>query len=91
MPNTYYDASFSAELEAAATPMWALVSHLKGTFWINYLYILKLMYLYFFIDKQTQKYTANVLKYCLKAIQEWWKTMNYDSPYIVGCLYTYFS
>ncbi len=27
-PNTYY-ASFTAELEAAAIPMWALVSHLK--------------------------------------------------------------
>ena len=27
--NTYY-ASFTAELEAAAIPMWALVSHLKG-------------------------------------------------------------
>ena len=29
--NTYY-ASFTAELEAAAIPMWALVSHLKGMF-----------------------------------------------------------
>ncbi|XP_014216341.1 E3 ubiquitin-protein ligase Ubr3 [Copidosoma floridanum] len=28
-PNTYY-AAFSAELEASAYPMWALVSHLKG-------------------------------------------------------------
>ena len=27
-PNTYY-AAFSAELEASASPMWALVSHLK--------------------------------------------------------------
>lgn len=27
--NTYY-ASFSAELEASAYPMWALVSHLRG-------------------------------------------------------------
>ena len=29
--NTYY-ASFTAELEAAAIPMWALVSHLKGIY-----------------------------------------------------------
>ena len=29
-PNTYY-AAFSAELEASAYPMWALVSHLRGT------------------------------------------------------------
>jgi len=28
-PNTYY-AAFSAELEASAYPMWALVSHLRG-------------------------------------------------------------
>ncbi|XP_076160459.1 ubr3 ubiquitin ligase isoform X2 [Ptiloglossa arizonensis] len=28
-PNTYY-AAFSAELEAGAYPMWALVSHLRG-------------------------------------------------------------
>ena len=28
-PNTYY-AAFSAELEASAYPMWALVSHLQG-------------------------------------------------------------
>lgn len=28
-PNTYY-AAFSAELEASAYPMWALVSHLHG-------------------------------------------------------------
>lgn len=28
-PNTYY-AAFTAELEASAYPMWALVSHLKG-------------------------------------------------------------
>ena len=27
-PNTYY-AAFSAELEASASPMWALVSHLR--------------------------------------------------------------
>ena len=27
-PNTYY-AAFSAELEASASPMWALVHHLK--------------------------------------------------------------
>ncbi|GBO23918.1 E3 ubiquitin-protein ligase UBR3, partial [Araneus ventricosus] len=27
--NTYY-AAFSAELEASATPMWALISHLKS-------------------------------------------------------------
>ena len=27
--NTYY-AAFSAELEASAYPMWALVSHLRG-------------------------------------------------------------
>ena len=27
-PNTYY-ASFSGELEASASPMWALVSHIK--------------------------------------------------------------
>ena len=27
-PNTYY-AAFSAELEASASPMWSLVSHLK--------------------------------------------------------------
>lgn len=27
--NTYY-AAFSAELEASATPMWALISHLKN-------------------------------------------------------------
>ena len=31
--NTYY-ASFTAELEAAAIPMWALVSHLKGMFFL---------------------------------------------------------
>lgn len=29
-PNTYY-AAFSAELEASAYPMWALVSHLRGS------------------------------------------------------------
>ena len=29
-PNTYY-AAFSAELEASASPMWALVSHLKDS------------------------------------------------------------
>lgn len=29
-PNTYY-AAFSAELEASAYPMWALVSHLTDT------------------------------------------------------------
>ena len=29
-PNTYY-ASFSGELEASATPMWTLVSHLKDS------------------------------------------------------------
>ncbi|XP_075538293.1 ubr3 ubiquitin ligase isoform X3 [Dermacentor variabilis] len=28
-PNTYY-AAFSAELEASATPLWALISHLKN-------------------------------------------------------------
>lgn len=28
-PTTYY-AAFSAELEASAYPMWALVSHLRG-------------------------------------------------------------
>lgn len=28
-PNTYY-AAFAAELEASATPMWALISHLKS-------------------------------------------------------------
>lgn len=28
-PNTYY-AAFSAELEGSATPMWALISHLKS-------------------------------------------------------------
>lgn len=28
-PNSYY-AAFSAELEASAYPMWALVSHLRG-------------------------------------------------------------
>jgi len=28
-PNTYY-ASFSGELEASASPMWALVSHIRG-------------------------------------------------------------
>lgn len=27
-PNTYY-ASFSGELEASASPMWAMVSHIK--------------------------------------------------------------
>lgn len=32
--NTYY-AAFAAELEASATPMWALISHLKNpvSFW----------------------------------------------------------
>ena len=29
-PNTYY-AAFSAELEASASPMWALVSHLRDS------------------------------------------------------------
>lgn len=29
-PNTYY-AAFSAELEASAYPMWALLSHLRDT------------------------------------------------------------
>jgi E3 ubiquitin-protein ligase UBR3 len=29
-PNTYY-AAFSAELEASASPMWSLVSHLKDS------------------------------------------------------------
>ena len=28
-PNTYY-ASFSAELELSASPMWALLAHLKA-------------------------------------------------------------
>ena len=60
--NTYY-ASFTAELEAAAIPMWALVSHLK--------------------DEKTRDYTANVLKYCLIAIKEWWDAIHYDSP--IGC------
>ena len=61
--NTYY-ASFTAELEAAAIPMWALVSHLK--------------------DEKTRDYTANVLKYCLAAIREWWDAIHYDSPKIVS-------
>ena len=64
--NTYY-ASFTAELEAAAIPMWALVSHLK--------------------DEKTRDYTADVLKYCLTAIREWWDAIHYDSPKIVS---TYF-
>lgn len=29
-PNTYY-AAFSAELEASAYPMWALISHLRSS------------------------------------------------------------
>lgn len=29
-PNTYY-AAFLAELEASATPMWALIAHLQDT------------------------------------------------------------
>lgn len=34
-PNTYY-AAFSAELEASAYPMWALVSHLIDTSTVEY-------------------------------------------------------
>ena len=41
----------------------------------------------FFIDERTRHYTANVLKHCLTAIQEWWKAMNYDSPYIVSSIH----
>ena len=63
-----YIASFNAEVQAAATPMWTLVSHLK--------------------DEKTRDYTANVLKYCLAAIREWWDAIHYDSPKIVSLLYT---
>lgn len=34
-PNTYY-AAFSAELEASAYPMWALVSHLHDSSTVSY-------------------------------------------------------
>lgn len=33
-PNTYY-AAFSAEIEASASPMWALISHLTGPSTLN--------------------------------------------------------
>jgi hypothetical protein len=33
---TYY-ASFSGELEASASPMWALVSHLKVSVLLNFI------------------------------------------------------
>ena len=35
-------------------------------------------------DEKTRDYTANVLKYCLAAIREWWDAIHYDSPKIVS-------
>ena len=90
--NTYY-ASFTAELEAAAIPMWALVReerHLVTNSCINSNYSFSSLQVSHLKDEKTRDYTANVLKYCLAAIREWWGAIHYDSPKIVSSYFVIF-
>lgn len=55
--NTYY-AAFAAELEASATPMWALISHLKNPVSSEFVAI------YVYSLKNNNFCILNVLKMC---------------------------
>ena len=66
-PNTYY-ASFSGELEASASPMWALCNHIKeGGEGAS-------------VDGGTRQYSENVIKHCLAAIKEWMRAIKFTDP-----------
>ncbi|CAN7992707.1 unnamed protein product [Ixodes hexagonus] len=75
-PNTYY-AAFSAELEASATPLWALISHLGSEA------------SHAIMPLETLPLSKNVLEHCLSALEDFFDGIGFSqhdvpNPYQVS-------